>query len=42
VQAASEFERTILDHLFRTSPDTMRALELGGARLQGDAGFILQ
>lgn len=42
VRTASEFERTFLDRLFRTSPEAARALALGGAQLHGDAGFIFQ
>jgi pilus assembly protein CpaC len=38
----SEFERTILDRMFKVSPNAARALELGGARLHGDPGFIFQ
>lgn len=38
----SEFERTILDRLFKASPNAARALQLGGAKLHGDPGFIFQ
>jgi pilus assembly protein CpaC len=42
MQAASDFERVVLDRLVQPSATVANPGALGGARLRGDAGFIFE
>ena len=42
MQAASDFERVVLDRLVQPSASVANPAGLGGARLRGDAGFIFE